>query len=98
MCTSRLLKALPLALVVVAGCNEDKPAAKKAVAPVVTVAQPVEKEITEHEDFTGRTDAVFTVDVRARVSGYLEKVLFKDGDEVDEGDVLFQIDPREYDA
>ena len=92
------LSLLALATAAIGGCNEDKPAAKKVAPPVVTVTQPVEKEITEHEDFTGRTDAVFTVDVRARVTGYLEKVLFKDGDEVKEGDVLFEIDPRQYQA
>jgi RND family efflux transporter MFP subunit len=96
---AKVLKASLLGLAAaLAGCNDDKPVAKKVAPPVVTVTQPVEKEITEHEEFTGRTDAVLTVDVRARVTGYLEKVLFKDGDEVEEGDVLFQIDPRQYEA
>ncbi|MDR3637052.1 MAG: efflux RND transporter periplasmic adaptor subunit [Isosphaeraceae bacterium] len=92
------LSILGLAAVAIVGCNDDKPVAKKAAPPIVTVAQPVEKEIVEHEEFTGRTDAVLTVDVRARVTGYLEKVLFNDGDEVKEGDLLFQIDPRQYEA
>jgi multidrug efflux system membrane fusion protein len=96
---AKLAKVLLVgAAAAVAGCNDDRPAAKKAAPPIVTVTQPVERDITEHEDFTGRTDAVYTVDVRARVSGYLEKVSFKDGDEVKEGDVLFQIDPRQYEA
>lgn len=92
------MTVLGLAAAAAAGCDEDKPAAKKAAPPIVAVTQPVEREITEHEEFTGRTDAVLTVDVRARVTGYLEKVLFKDGEEVKEGDVLFQIDPRQYEA
>lgn len=96
---AKLLKMTLLALAAAAaGCNDQKTAAPKPPPPVVTVTQPVEKEIVEHEDFTGRTDAVLTVDVRARVTGYLEKVHFKDGDEVNEGDVLFQIDPRQYTA
>lgn len=66
--------------------------------PVVLVSTPVSDEITEYEDFTGRTDAVFSVEVRARVTGYLEKVNFKDGAEVKEGDLLFEIDPRIYQA
>ncbi len=90
-----------LSLLGLCGCNLAKtaeaPKAKKE-PPVVTVALPVEEEISEHEEFTGRTDAIFSVDVRARVTGYLEKVLFKDGIEVNEGDVLFQIDPRPYQA
>ena len=47
-------------------------------------------------DFTGRTEAAVTVNLRARVTGYLNKVLFKDGAEVKHGDVLFEIDPRPY--
>lgn len=54
--------------------------------------------VTDFEDFTGTTVAVKGVDVRARVTGYLEKVLFKEGAEVKEGDRLFVIDPRTYQA
>jgi RND family efflux transporter MFP subunit len=52
--------------------------------------------VTDYEDFTGRTEAVFTVSVLSRVTGYLEKVHFKDGEEVNEGDLLIEIDPRLY--
>ena len=62
------------------------------------VCHPIVREITDYNDFTGRTEAVKTVDIRARVSGYLEKVLFKEGMEVKEGDTLFVIDPRTYQA
>ncbi len=66
--------------------------------PAVTVASPIVKEIIETDTFTGRFSAVSNVDVRARVSGYLDKVNFNDGDFVKEGDVLFVIDQRPYKA
>src|SRR5215204_69090 len=66
--------------------------------PEVTVAKPVVKDIQELEDFIGRFEAVDQVDIRARVSGYLEEVHFVDGAIVQEGDLLFTIDPRPYQA
>lgn len=66
--------------------------------PAVTVAAPVVKEITIIDQFTGRFAAVSFVDVRARVSGYLSKVNFNDGDIVKAGDILFVIDQRPYKA
>jgi multidrug efflux system membrane fusion protein len=64
----------------------------------VTVSHPVAKEIVDYDEFTARIDAVDSVDVRARVSGYLQKVNFKDGAEVKKDDLLFVIDPRPYQA
>jgi RND family efflux transporter MFP subunit len=58
----------------------------------------VVREVTNYEEFTGYTDAASTVDIRARVSGYLIKVNFRDGDVVKQGDVLYQIDPRPFQA
>jgi multidrug efflux system membrane fusion protein len=69
-----------------------------APPPSVTVAKPVVKEITEWDDFIGRFEAVDQVDIRARVSGYLEKVHFEDGTLVKIGDLLFTIDQRPYRA
>ena len=60
----------------------------------VDVSLPVTHEIVDHEDFTGRMEAVKCIDIRGRVSGYLEKVLFREGFDVKEGDTLFLIDPR----
>jgi RND family efflux transporter MFP subunit len=60
----------------------------------VTVSQPVRREIVEWDQTTGRFDAVETVDIKARLNGYLQEVLFKDGQEVAKGDTLFVIDPR----
>jgi RND family efflux transporter MFP subunit len=73
----------------------DQPAAK---APEVPVARAVVREVTDYEEFTGRTEAPVRVDLRARVSGYLLKTAFQEGGEVKQGDVLFEIDPRPYQA
>jgi RND family efflux transporter MFP subunit len=66
--------------------------------PAVTVAKPVVKEITEWDDFIGRFEAINQVDIRARVSGYLDKVHFQDGSMVAAGAPLFTIDQRPYQA
>lgn len=81
------------------GCSKGpaKPAGP-AELPVVTAAQPVQREVTDFVDYTGRLDAVNSVDVRARVTGYLVEMPFKEGDEVKKGDLLFLIDPRPYRA
>jgi RND family efflux transporter MFP subunit len=62
----------------------------------VTLSQPLRREIIEWDETTGRFDAVATVDLKARVNGYLQAVLFKDGQDVAKGDPLFLIDPRPY--
>ena len=72
--------------------------AQAPAAPPVTVAKPVVKEIVERDDFIGRFEAVDQVQVRARVSGYLDKVHFQDGALVKKGDPLFTIDQRPYRA
>ncbi len=64
--------------------------------PEVTVSQPITQKITEWDEYTGRFDAVQAVEVRARVSGYLDKVNFADGQEVKAGELLFEIDPRPF--
>jgi membrane fusion protein, multidrug efflux system len=72
--------------------------AGKTDAPVVLVGRPVVQEVTDYEEFIGHSDAIFSVEVRARVSGYLDKVNFNDGDEVEKGTLLFEIDARPYRA
>jgi RND family efflux transporter MFP subunit len=69
-----------------------------APPPPVTVAKPVVKDVVEYDDYTGRFDAAEAVDVRSRVSGYLEAVHFRDGSLVRKGDLLFTIDRRQYQA
>jgi RND family efflux transporter MFP subunit len=77
--------------------NESRTAAAQDPSPPeVTVSQPVAQKITEWDEYTGRFDAVEAVEVQARVSGYLTKVNFTDGQEVKEGDLLFEIDPRPF--
>jgi RND family efflux transporter MFP subunit len=80
------------------GCAHKPPEGPAAAPPPVTVSYPVQREVTEHADFTARTAAVDSVDLRARVSGYLEQVHFKEGALVKKGDLLFEIDPRTYQA
>jgi RND family efflux transporter MFP subunit len=86
------------AAVVGIGCNREKPPLVQTKPPEVIVERAKSKEITEFEQFTGRTEASLGVDIRARVSGYLTKVHFKDGADVKPGDPLFDIDPRTYQA
>ena len=85
------------ALLALSACDAKKPSAPPP-APSVGVSQPVHRQVTEWDDFTGRFEAVATVEVRARVSGYLQEVGFKDGDVVQKGQTLFVIDPRQYEA
>lgn len=81
-----------------AGCARGPSEAPAAAPPPVTVSYPVEREVTDYADYTARTAAVDSVELRARVSGYLDKVNFKEGALVKKGDVLFEIDPRTYQA
>lgn len=80
------------------GCNRKKPEAAKAPPPAVPVSRLVEREVTDFVDFTGRTEAVQLVDVRPRVTGYVVKLPFREGSEVKKDDLLFEIDPRPYQA
>jgi RND family efflux transporter MFP subunit len=86
-----------LSLLLLAGCGE-KAAQQKSVLPSVTVAPVERKEIVEQDEFTGRIEPVESVDVRPRVSGYLQEVRFQSGQLLKKGDVLFVIDPRWHQA
>lgn len=91
---SSMLLALPLA-----GCGEgQKPAASAPPAPKVTVAKPTQKLVSDHDEYVGRFVAFDFVEVRARVSGYLDKIHFSDGQLVKQGDDLFTIDRRPFEA
>lgn len=92
---------IPLAPLLMAGCETATSATDKPAPPVkVEVAVPTEQEVTDYQDFTGRVEAVDSVEIRARVSGYLTKVAFdpslQSGAEVKVGDLLFEIDERPY--
>lgn len=83
------------------GCNGTPQADNAPPAPPppkVKIAQPLGKEVTEWDEYTGRIEAVDAVEVRARVSGYLEKINFKAGAKVKKGDLLFVIDPKPFKA
>jgi multidrug efflux system membrane fusion protein len=67
-----------------------------SLPPAVTTSQPVVSEIVEWDEYTGRFEAVASVEVRARVSGYVDKIAFVDGQPVKKGDLLFVIDPRPF--
>ena len=70
----------------------------KTEPPTVPVSKPVRREVTNYADFTGRTESVHSVDIRSRISGYLVKMPFQEGEEVKAGDLLFVIDRRPYKA
>ena len=91
-----LCASLGLGLVL-AGCEGDAPrAAPAAPPPQVTVARPATKMVTDHDEFVGRFVAVDAVEIRARVSGYLDAIHFTDGQFVKQGDLLFTIDRRPF--
>ena len=97
--TSRLMLAIGMATLagLNGGCSSS--AQPKAPAPAeVSVAEVICKQLGDSDEFTGRLEAVNAVEVRPRVSGYLQSVHFKEGAIVRQGDLLFQIDPRPFQA
>jgi membrane fusion protein, multidrug efflux system len=91
-----VLGAMLLATQLLAGCDSKPVAGAAPPPPPVTVARPLQKTITEWDEYTGRFTALETVEVRARVSGFIDSVHFKEGQIVKQGDLLFVIDPRPY--
>ncbi|MGE5230347.1 MAG: efflux RND transporter periplasmic adaptor subunit [Deltaproteobacteria bacterium] len=83
-------------LFVLAGCGA-KPADPPPPPAVTAAAVPV-REVTDWDQFTGRIEAVDQVEIRPRVTGYVDRVTFAEGKEVRKGEVLFEIDPRQYQA
>jgi membrane fusion protein, multidrug efflux system len=81
---------------VLAGCDNKQTSNASPPPPSVAVSPPIQKSITEWDEYTGRFEALATVDVRARVSGFIDSIHFKDGQIVKQGDLLFVIDPRPY--
>ncbi len=94
-----LCLAAPALILMLAACGGKTERQTQAPAPlVVTVAQPLIRQIANWDEYTGRLAAVDAVEVRARVSGYLKSVHLRDGAIVDRGDLLFVIDRRPYEA
>src|SRR6266481_8026551 len=86
---------VPVLFLFLPGCGE-KPKQQPPPPPKVTVAQPVRQAVTDTLDLTGNTQAIYTVQLVARVAGYLEKVLFQDGQQVKKGQPLFLIQQNTY--
>jgi RND family efflux transporter MFP subunit len=95
-----LAAAFSILLLVLNGCDraESSSAPVAAPAPPVTVASAVAGKVKDWDEFTGRFEAIQHVELRPRVSGYVERVAFVEGSEVRKGDLLFAIDPRPYQA
>lgn len=85
-------------LILLAGCGQKATQQRPTGAVKVTVASPLEKPIVEWDEYTGRLTAIESVEVRARVSGYLETTHFEEGKIVRQGDLLAIIDPRPFEA
>jgi RND family efflux transporter MFP subunit len=81
-----------------AGCGQEAPKQAAPPPPAVTVANPQKQTVTDHDEYVGRFVAVDSVEIRSRVSGYLDKVQFKDGQIVKQGDALFTIDRRPFET
>jgi RND family efflux transporter MFP subunit len=87
-----------LLLAAAAGCGAGPAAPPAPQPPVVYVSGAVEDTVTDFEEFQGKTDAFQTVEIRAHVSGYLDKIHFSDGDDLRKGQTLFTIDQRPFKA
>ncbi|HEX4588676.1 MAG TPA: efflux RND transporter periplasmic adaptor subunit [Gemmataceae bacterium] len=91
-------RALILTLLA-AGCTHQSGSPPQQLPPPkVTVANPVRRPVSDYREYTGRIDAVQSVNVVARVRGFLQTVKFREGVEVKAGDLLYEIDPREFQA
>jgi len=97
MRTGKLTAAAAIGLMT-AACHNAAPPPPAPPPAAVTVTQPLEREVTDWDEYPGRMEAAEMVEIKARVSGYLQSINFKDGAEVAKGDLLFVIDPRPYQA
>ncbi|SQC68368.1 Resistance-Nodulation-Cell Division (RND) multidrug efflux membrane fusion protein MexE precursor [Pseudomonas aeruginosa] len=91
----------PLALaavLVLSACGKAPETTQGMAAPKVSVAEVIEQPLNEWDEFTGRLEAPESVELRPRVSGYIDRVAFHEGALVKKGDLLFQIDPRPFEA
>src|SRR6266446_6589472 len=83
---------------VITACSNSEAEAPSSLPPEVDAVQVVTKSVRQWDEFTGRIAAIGAVDIRPRVSGYIDHIAFKEGDMVKAGDLLFVIDPRPYRA
>ena len=83
----------------ITGCNSEQASSGgQPPPPEVGVAQVVSKSVQQWDEYTGRISAIDTVELRPRASGYVQRVAYKEGQDVKRGDLMFQIDPRPYRA
>jgi membrane fusion protein, multidrug efflux system len=94
----RLLCGLMPLLLFTSGCTRKPATPPPSDPPTVSVSKPIEREVTDYADFTGRTDSVINTEIRPRVTGYLVGMPFKEGSVVKKDELLFQIDDRPYKA
>jgi len=80
------------------GQSQSQPKSAAPAPPQVTVAKPVTRQIAEQDEYVGRFVAIESVEVRARVSGYLDAIHFRDGQIVHKGDLLFTVDRRPFET
>jgi len=85
-------------LIAFGGCAQKPPEAPPPPPAVVTVSQPIVEQVRDFSEFTGTVQPIESVDIRARVKGFLKKVDFTDGDNVKQGDLLYEIEPDVYRA
>lgn len=90
--------AISVLLATIAGCQRPSAPDLSLGTPTVSVSKPIERKVGVFEEFTGRVNAVESVDVRARITGYIVEVKFRDGDFVKENQVLYKIDDTTYKA
>lgn len=96
MASAGLLFLLAAFVLVATGCAPQ--AAPAPQTPQVSVAEVLRRDVSDWDEFTGRIEAIESVEIRPRVSGYIERVAFVEGSNIKKGDLLFVIDPRPYRA
>jgi multidrug efflux system membrane fusion protein len=97
-CRAGLILFCGVLFLIEAGCTDSSPKAAQKKQAVVPMSQVLERDVTDFVDFTGRTDAVNTVNIVPRVTGYLVKMPFTEGSLVKKDELLFEVDPRPYKA
>lgn len=97
-CGLRRVTGLPLVMAVMLGCQSASQDVAAPAPPLVTITRPQQREVIEWDEYTGRLQAIDSVEVRAQVSGFLQAIHFEDGAMVEKGALLFVIDPRPYEA
>ena len=96
--TLALATGLLMTVIATACSSQAEPTAGMPPPPEVSVAQVLNKDVSRWDEFTGRVTAIETVELRPRVSGYVQQVAYQEGQEVKKGDLLFVVDPRPYKA